>query len=95
MAGSGVVKCGHCRVNKMQPKRRGLCHGCYCTPGVRDLYPASDSKFARRGVLTGGYGLPEPTGELPQTEGKVAVLADRAAMGLALWHPKDARGDLS
>jgi len=35
--------------------------------------------------------LPEPTTALPGTPEKVAVLEERARLGLALWHPLDAK----
>lgn len=71
---------------------RGLCWNCYYTPGVLPLYP-STSKFARRGVgnHTGERPLPVPTTEEPGTEEKMAVLAQRAEAGLALFHPEDSR----
>jgi hypothetical protein len=74
---------------------RGLCWSCYYTPGVREQYP-STSKFARRGVgdFNGEAKLPpQPTSALPGTPEKVAVLEQRARLGLALWHPLDAPMD--
>jgi hypothetical protein len=56
------------------------------------MYP-STSKFARRGVddFNGQPKLPPtPTTALPGTPEKVAVLMERARLGLALWHPLDA-----
>jgi len=85
------MTCRHCRrVPSSRP--RGLCWSCYYSPGVRELYP-STSKFARRGVsdFCGKARLPEPTTALPGTPEKVAVLEERARLGLALWHPLDAR----
>jgi len=83
--------CRHCQ--KVKPNRpRGLCWSCYYTPGVRDQYP-STSKFARRGVgnFNGRTKLPPcPTNALPGTPEKVAVLQERARMGVSLWHPLDA-----
>jgi hypothetical protein len=86
--------CRHCqRVPSNRP--RGLCWSCYYTPGVRDLYP-STSKFARRGVgdFNGQAALPEPTDAPPGSPEKVAVLAQRARLGQALWHPRDAPMDV-
>ena len=86
--------CRHCqRVPSNRP--RGLCWSCYYTPGVRELYP-STSKFARRGVtdFNGRAVLPpHPTGAMPGSLEKVAVLAERARLGLSLWHPLDAPMD--
>ena len=85
--------CRHCQKVKSN-RPRGLCWSCYYRPGVRDQYP-STSKYARRGVVdfngkTAQAAL--PTNALPGTEEKVAVLADRARLGLSLWHPLDSRG---
>ena len=88
------MMCRHCnRVRSNRP--RGLCWSCYYTPGVRDLYP-STSKYARRGVgdFNGKTRLPaQPTSALPGTAEKVAILEERARLGLSLWHPLDARID--
>ncbi len=82
--------CRHCkRVYANRP--RGLCWSCYYQPGVRELFP-STSKFARLGVAD-SYGSralpPEPTSAAPGSPAKVRVLAERAALGVALWHPLD------
>jgi hypothetical protein len=86
--------CRHCqRVQSNRP--RGLCWSCYYTPGVRELYP-STSKFARRGVgdFNGQSRLPaQPTRALPGSPEKVAILEERARLGLSLWHPLDAPMD--
>ncbi len=85
------MMCRHCqRVRSNRP--RGLCWSCYYKPGVREKYP-STSKFARRGLddFNGRAPLPpEPTRALPGTPEKVAVLEERARLGLSLWHPLDA-----
>lgn len=84
--------CRHCqKVRSNRP--RGLCWSCYYRPGVRDQYP-STSKYARRGVsdFNGSTSVAaKPTEALPGTEDKVAILAERARLGLSLWHPRDAR----
>jgi len=83
--------CRHCGLAK--PNRpRGLCWSCYYTPGVRHRYP-STSKFAHRGI--GNFNkrsmLPSaPTRALPGSPEKVAVLEQRAMIGVSLWHPLDA-----
>ena len=83
--------CRHCHVvNSNRP--RGLCWSCYYRPGVRDLFP-STSKFGRRGL--GNFNRraklpPMPTRALPGTPEKVAVLEERARLGVSLWHPRDA-----
>jgi hypothetical protein len=87
--------CRHCqRVPSNRP--RGLCWSCYYRPGVRELYP-STSKFARRGVgdFNGEARLPVgPTVARPGSPEKVAILAERARLGVALWHPLDAPMDV-
>lgn len=82
--------CAHCGRAKVS-RPRGLCWGCYYTPGVIDLHP-STSKYARRGVpnCTGDRPLPEPTTAAPGTPEKLAELERRAAAMLALHHPEDA-----
>ena len=84
------MMCRHChRVPASRP--RGLCWSCYYTPGLRDLYP-STSKYARRGLddFNGEAPLPPlPTGALPGTPEKVAILEERARLRQALWHPQD------
>ena len=86
--------CRHChRVHSTRP--RGLCWTCYYTPGVRDRFP-STSKFARRGVadFSGLSALSAaPTSARPGTPEKVAILEERASLGLSLWHPYDATLD--
>jgi hypothetical protein len=87
--------CRHCgRVPSNRP--RGLCWSCYYRPGVRELYP-STSKFARRGVsdFNGRAALAaEPTSATPGSPEKVAILEERARLGLSLWHPLDAPMDI-
>lgn len=84
--------CRHCqKVNSNRP--RGLCWSCYYSPGVREQYP-STSKFARRGVgnFNGRSTLPPiPTDALPGSAEKLAILEERARLGVSLWHPADAR----
>ena len=84
--------CRHCQKVKSN-RPRGLCWSCYYRPGVRDQYP-STSKYARRGVsdFNGKTAQSaQPTNALPGSEEKVAVLAERARLGLSLWHPLDGR----
>ena len=86
------MNCKHCRKsNACRP--RGLCWSCYYAPGVRDLYP-STSVYAHRGVANiSGKGCepPAPTGALPGSAEKVAILAERARSKQSLWHPEDTR----
>lgn len=82
--------CRHCHSGPAN-RPRGLCWVCYYRPGVRDRYP-STSKFARRGLgnFNGLSTLPSPTGALPGSPEKVAVLEQRAQLQQSLWHPRDA-----
>lgn len=89
-----VMICRHCgrtRVNRP----RGLCWTCYYTPGIRMRYP-STSKFAHRGVDDFNGQAPRPafpTGALPGSPEKVAILEQRAKLRQDLWHPQDAPMD--
>jgi hypothetical protein len=59
------------------------------------MYP-STSKFARRGVSDfngDAQQASRPTAAAPGSEEKVAVLMERARLGLSLWHPHDAPMD--
>lgn len=91
---SGGVRlvCRHCQKSKVN-RPRGLCWGCYYTPGVKDLYP-STSKYARRGVPNKVGKVPladSPTTHAPGTEGKLACMEARAKAMQAIFHPGDAR----
>jgi hypothetical protein len=82
--------CRHCGMRAVNRARK-LCWVCYQTPEVRELYPCT-SMFARRGLDNAGRRRrpPAPTQALPGTPEKIAVLRERASMGLELWHPADA-----
>jgi len=83
--------CRHCgRAEASRP--RGLCCGCYYRPQVRAQYP-SLSKFGRRSGWARGQssGLAAcPTGALPGSPEKIAVMQQRAALRQELFHPDDA-----
>ena len=85
-----------CRACNRRPGRRNktLCSRCYADRAIREAYP-SISKYGRRSDIgaPGVRPLPEPTDALPGTEAKVRVLIQRAALGLELWHPRDAVRD--
>jgi hypothetical protein len=82
-----LALCRHCQ-HVRRLKARGLCSRCYDRPEVRVLYPCLVSQ--RRPESQGGHPLPsEPTTATPATPEKVAVLEERAALGLALFHPLD------
>ncbi len=85
--------CRHCQSRPVN-RPRGLCWGCYYSPGIREQYP-STSKFARRGEGVSNFKGPVPlarvpTAALPGTPEKVATLADRARNMQSLFHPLDA-----
>lgn len=87
-----ILTCKHCHKNKVN-RPRGLCWTCYYTPGVKEQHP-STSKYARRGEgnFNGNAPTPpEPTTAAPGTPEKMAVLAMRAKLKQALWHPDDAQ----
>ena len=88
IAANGAI-CQHCGRAKVN-RPRGLCWTCYYTDGVKDKYP-STSKYARRGEgnFNGNAPLPEPTAAAPGTPEKLEVLAMRARLKQALWHPLD------
>lgn len=84
--------CSHCDKRPVQ-RPRGLCWTCYYTPGVRERY-TSGSRYAKRGVSNGCIDAPLPpvaTLADPGSEEKIAILAQRAALGQALHHPRDAK----
>lgn len=86
--------CRHCRKSPAS-RARGLCYRCYYGRGVRTLYP-STSKYARHGVqdFNGHPRLPDfPTTAMPGSPAKIAILQQRAQLGVALWHPDDALVD--
>jgi hypothetical protein len=89
-----MTTCRNCNAGKVT-RPRGLCRICFYTPGVRQQYVPT-SKFAVRGVGIGNRAeiLPSAATEaLPGGSAKIAVLEQRAAAGVALWHPLDAHLD--
>lgn len=86
------VICRHCASAKVN-RPRGLCWGCYYTPGVKEQYD-STSKYAHRGVGHSSGQVPlddwGPTVAIPGSEAKLKVLTGRAKRNVALFHPADA-----
>ncbi len=83
--------CRHCQRAPIS-RPRHLCWACYYAPGVRELYP-STSKYGRRGQGNFNRNTPLPafpTGALPGTAEKIAVLEERVRLKQTLWHPDDA-----
>lgn len=89
---SKIKLCVHCK-KRVASRPRDLCWFDYYAPGIRDLHP---SKFANRGVGNGFHAdtpLPaEPTDTEPGSDEKMLVLAERAARGESLFHPRDRQG---
>lgn len=91
---SGI--CRHCGKPRAT-KPRGLCYTCYYRPGVRERYPVKNVGCGKR-ERPDYYGpspVPMATGELPFTEGKLAVLQARASAGESLFSGADARRELA
>jgi len=85
------TRCRHCQRRPVN-RPRGLCWGCYYTPGVREAYGWRDvGGSSRRGHGNGNGDRPTPPHPSPVLPGpdKVAVLAARAQAGFGLWHPHD------
>ena len=83
--------CRHCG-QKPSIRPRGLCWGCYYTPGVRDHYPVSNHCGAKRSAADFYGNPPTPpvaTKALAGSTEKVAVMEERAALGYAIHHPDD------
>lgn len=84
--------CQHCREN-LASRPRGLCDTCYSIPEVRASYAVALGKYAPSEIadFNGAAKTPDtPTRNLPGSAGKKSDLAERALLGLSLWHPKDA-----
>ncbi len=86
MPGQGF--CRHCHKATISRPRR-LCFVCYRE--VKHLYPP-DCKYGRRGVGNGNKltRLPDTISDAePGSAAKLAILADRAANGVSLFHPAE------
>ena len=85
--------CRHCKWRKVN-RPRGLCYPCFTDPLIKMLYPASVSKFARRGIGCENVRPKSPSGPTdtrPGSAARIAVLADRAERMESLFHPDDTR----
>lgn len=80
--------CLHC--GKPGTAGRGLCNACYLKPKVRYLYPCKIAVKEKPEQMEADE-PDDPTGALPGTEEKIRVLEERAARGVGLFHPQDAR----
>lgn len=90
--------CRHCnRCVVTRPK--GLCWGCSHKPEVRALYAAGSfnpatARFSSLGLGLGNVNLPlsrKPTRATPGSSEKKDVMRRRARLGLAIFHPLDAK----
>ena len=87
----GALICRHCQKKRI-PDRRNLCVSCYRDSGIRKLYSPLPTDQEGYGTnMVNDKGLPEPTQTLPGTPERVQVLEKRARLGLALFHPEDAK----
>lgn len=87
-----AVACLHCgRIG--DAARRGLCGRCYYRRELWASYPRCESPRSKRGAgITPTLSIPfVPTSALPGSAEKVAVLEQRLAACLPLFHPDDAR----
>jgi len=82
--------CRHCS-NRPVSRPRGLCWGCYYSPGVRDRYRVAVRYGA--GLGNGAALADAPTPAAPGSPEKIAVIEERASLGRRLFHPADARFD--
>lgn len=85
--------CRHCG-KEPATRPRGLGWTCYYTDGVKEQYPPT-SPHANAGVgnISGGHALAaEPTQHPPGSPGKIAVMQERVAAQVSLFHPGDAGG---
>lgn len=83
--------CSHCLRRPLAargiPRHYKLCPSCYFSPLVRKMLGVPGQLMAPRGVRPEDY---PPTNAMPGSREKVAVMADRLARGLPLYHPLDA-----
>jgi hypothetical protein len=92
------MNCRHCSTRKAT-KARGLCPRCYYAPGVREQYPVSTSKYARRSpradddTAKPADAPSGPTGAIQGSEEKILEMQRRAARRESLHHPGDGPRD--
>lgn len=94
-----IVLCVHCGKGRRAKRPRGLCWGCYNTPGVRHLYPCRpanggwvrpDHMPTKREVHKPSKPASEPLPEGHSWEERLAVMAERREQNESLFHPGDA-----
>lgn len=84
---SQPVRCLHCGRPASRP--RTLCWPCYYNPRIRALYPTASKYPIRTNIMP----CLNPTDFLPGSEGKIEVMARRAANRQDLHHPLDPKHD--
>lgn len=85
------MTCRNCR-NGTPTRPRGLCWSCYRDPCVRVLF-ASARKYTLHGIGVGYRRVTQPpfaTEAPPGSPEKIEVMAERARMGVSLFHQSDA-----
>jgi hypothetical protein len=87
------MSCLHC--GRLEASAgRGLCWKCHKTPAVRACYPRLSRSV--KGPADDNHEPPPPdraTDAPSGSEAKVAVLVERVACGVGLWHPDDGIAD--
>lgn len=89
----GKTICRHCDRDRYI-EGRGLCGRCYKTPAIRAVYPMLRDVLPRGRApeaAPSGIDPHAPTAHPPGSPEKEAVLKERAAAGLPLFHRGDAR----
>lgn len=89
-------RCRHCGVRRIS-RPRNLCWRCDADKAARALYPldAVRQRLSGEQDFCGGYRCPlDATTALPGTAEKMATLARRVALKVALCHQEDARREL-
>ena len=94
--------CRHC-LRRKGTEARGLCRACHGEPGIRVRYPAGAPGVRLVPREEGEDPVPDfcgwapppprPTAARPGSAAKLAVMGERARLGVQLFHPDDARGE--
>ena len=87
------MRCRNCQLRK-GCRAHGLCYLCCRYEEIRARHRpvASTVRVSTAPNYYGPSPLPRtPTAAIPGSAEKIAVLAERAILGVALFHPEDAR----
>lgn len=86
------TKCKTMNCKRASTNHIGLCHPCYADPILRASIPRENRTPKGLALTAPQLGKTcQPTTYPPGTIGKLRVLQERAANGLPLWHPLDAK----